>query len=199
MSKKHHVCYLTGVLCFVLAAALPLWIGCTKSQPREADGEAASLGGSCDTPTAVEAYKEDMKNARSEEENTDDAVPAETVGDDVELPGADGQIKVVAPGTSFDKVVQSAKIVVIDFNATWCGPCRKLGPYLERMAESYKSDGVSFCSVDIDQHRELVEELDIPSIPDVRIYLDGNPVDKVVGCEPIDLMDKIDATIKNAK
>ena len=170
MSKKHHVCYLTGVLCFVLAAALPLWIGCTKSQPREADGEAASLGGSCDTPTAVEAYKEDMKNARSEEENTDDAVPAETVGDDVELPGADGQIKVVAPGTSFDKVVQSAKIVVIDFNATWCGPCR-----------------------------ELVEELDIPSIPDVRIYLDGNPVDKVVGCEPIDLMDKIDATIKNAK
>ena len=198
MSKKHDVCYLTGVLCFALAAALPLWVGCSKSQPRETESNAAASGGTCDTLTAVEAYKEDMKNAHAAKD-ADDAVPAETADADVELPGADGQIKVVAPGTSFDKVIRSAKIVVVDFNATWCGPCRKLGPYLERMAESYKSDGVSFFSVDIDQHRELVEELDIPSIPDVRIYLDGNPVDKVVGCEPIDLMEKIDAVIKNAK
>ena len=88
---------------------------------------------------------------------------------------------------------------MVDFNATWCGPCRKLGPYLERMAESYKPDGVSFFSVDVDENQELAKQLDIPSIPDVRIYLNGQPADKIVGCEPIELMEKIDAVIQSSK
>lgn len=185
MSKKHFVSCLTGLFCLALAAALALGVGCSKSGRNPAPENPAPENPAAETPAAGEADAPQL--------------PAEPAADNAELPGADGKIKVVEPGTSFDKVVQSAKVVVVDFNATWCGPCRKLGPYLERMAESYKEDGVSFFSVDIDQHRDLVEQLDIPSIPDVRIYLNGSPVDKVVGCEPIDLMEKIDAALKNAQ
>ena len=183
MSKKHFVSRLTGLFCLALAAALALGVGCSKSDRNPAPEKPAA-----ETPAAGEAGEPDAPQ-----------LPAEPAADSAELPGADGKIKVVEPGTSFDKVVQSAKVVVVDFNATWCGPCRKLGPYLERMAESYKENGVSFFSVDIDQHRDLVDQLDIPSIPDVRIYLNGSPVDKVVGCEPIDLMEKINAALKNAQ
>ena len=148
-------------------------------------------------PTAVDAYKEDMKAAQ-EAESAEPAEPA-PADDDSDFPGADGNVKVFAAGRSFDKAINSAKIVVVDFNATWCGPCRKLGPYLERMAESYKPDGVSFFSVDVDENQELAKQLDIPSIPDVRIYLNGQPADKIVGCEPIELMEKIDAVIQSSK
>ena len=193
MKEKTKLNVMTGMLLFALAA-LPLWIGCAKSEKSaEPDIPAAEA----EKPTAVDAYKEDMKAAQ-EAENAGQAEPA-PAADDSDFPGADGNVKVFAAGRSFDKAINSAKIVVVDFNATWCGPCRKLGPYLERMAESYKPDGVSFFSVDVDENQELAKQLDIPSIPDVRIYLNGQPADKIVGCEPIELMEKIDAVIQSSK
>lgn len=193
MKEKTKLNVMTGMLLFALAA-LPLWIGCAKSEKSaEPDMPAAEA----EKPTAVDAYKEDMKAAQ-EAESAEPAEPA-PAADDSDFPGADGNVKVFAAGRSFDKAINSAKIVVVDFNATWCGPCRKLGPYLERMAESYKPDGVSFFSVDVDENQELAKQLDIPSIPDVRIYLNGQPADKIVGCEPIELMEKIDAVIQSSK
>lgn len=194
MKENWNVKLMTVALLFALAAALPLWTGCAKSKK---DAEPNAPAAESEKPTAVDAYKEDMKAAQeAENADQDEPVPA---ADDSDFPGADGNVKVFAAGRSFDKAIASAKIVVVDFNATWCGPCQKLGPYLERMAESYKPDGVSFFSVDVDDHQELIKELDIPSIPDVRIYLNGQPVDKIVGCEPIELMDKIDAVIQSSK
>ena len=193
MKEKTKLNVMTGMLLFALAA-LPLWIGCAKS---EKGAEPNAPAAEAEKPTAVDAYKEDMKAAQ-EAENAGQAEPA-PAADDSDFPGADGNVKVFAAGRSFDKAINSAKIVVVDFNATWCGPCRKLGPYLERMAESYKPDGVSFFSVDVDDNQELAKQLDIPSIPDVRIYLNGQPADKIVGCEPIELMEKIDAVIQSSK
>ena len=191
MKSKLTLTFETGILLLALAA-LPLWCGCAKEKK---SAEPAAPAADAEKPTAVDAYKADMQqNADSPEEQ---AAETSDAADDT-FPGADGNVKVLAAGQSFDKAIASAKIVVVDFKATWCGPCRKLGPYLERMAESYKSDGVSFFSVDVDEHGELAQQLDIPSIPDVRIYVDGNPVDKIVGCEPMELMGKIDVAVKNA-
>lgn len=110
-------------------------------------------------------------------------------------PGADGRIKKISPSDSFDAVITSAKIVVIDFNAVWCGPCQKLGPYLERMAETYRSDGVSFFSADTDENSELAQELGVEGIPDIRVYVNGNPAGKVIGCEPFEIMETVDQAI----
>ncbi len=195
MNKKQNIPCLTGILFLAVAAALPFWAGCAKSEKSPAPEEAAA--DTCEVPTAVEAYKEDIKTAGASETESGAAMPA--VSSDDDFPGPDGRVKVFSAGQSFDKMISSAKVVVIDFNATWCGPCRRLGPYLEKMADSYKPDGVSFFSVDVDDNAELAKELDIPSIPDVRIYVDGKPADKVVGCEPIELMDKIDTALKGSQ
>lgn len=58
------------------------------------------------------------------------------------------------------------KLTVIDFNATWCHPCRKFAPVFDKAAEEYSSDAV-FYSVDVDMHPELAARYEVTSIPTV--------------------------------
>ena len=113
------------------------------------------------------------------------------------MPGADGEIKKVSSDSTIDEVAGSSKYVVIDFNATWCGPCRKLGPYLERMANTYKNDGVSFFSCDVDECRAMATKAGVSGIPDVRIFADGKQVGNVVGYAPLDIIEAIDKALSN--
>ena len=62
--------------------------------------------------------------------------------------------------------------IVIDFNATWCGPCRRLAPILEELAAEYEGR-VNFYSIDIDKNRELASMLQIQSIPYVLFFAQG--------------------------
>ena len=70
---------------------------------------------------------------------------------------------------------ESGKPVVIDFNATWCGPCRKFTPIFEEVAAKY-ADRVIFYSVDVDIHPDLAAQYEAKSIPQVTyIAADGKP------------------------
>ncbi|MDE6127538.1 MAG: redoxin domain-containing protein, partial [Muribaculaceae bacterium] len=65
------------------------------------------------------------------------------------------------------------KLVVVDFNATWCGPCKQFAPNFEAVAEKY-ADKALFYSVDVDQHPELAAQYNVQSIPMVLfIRTDG--------------------------
>lgn len=82
---------------------------------------------------------------------------------------------------------------VFDFNATWCGPCRRLAPILEELATEY--DGkVNFYSIDIDQNRELAKALNIQSIPYLLFFpAGGGDPEEAIGLIPKeDLKAKID-------
>jgi thioredoxin 1 len=84
-------------------------------------------------------------------------------------------------GDNFESfTAQQGKVVVIDFYADWCGPCRKLAPILDRIAA--ENPGlVLIGKVNIDQQRELAGQHKVHSIPDVRIFRDGKQVDRFVG------------------
>ncbi len=77
---------------------------------------------------------------------------------------------------------RSAKVALVDFNATWCGPCKMLAPVLNEV--SNEMGDVEFYGVDVDENRDLAEEFGIQSIPCLVILKDGKKVGQKVGFSP---------------
>lgn len=80
-------------------------------------------------------------------------------------------------------VAVPGRVAIIDFYADWCGPCRMLGPILEKVTAEF-GGRVALGKVNVDQQRELAAAHGARSIPDVRIHVDGKMVDKFVGALP---------------
>jgi thioredoxin len=75
---------------------------------------------------------------------------------------------------------QTGKLAVIDFYADWCGPCRKLAPILEKIANE-QGGKILIGKINVDQNRELAASEGVRDIPDVRIFLNGREVDRFIG------------------
>ena len=90
------------------------------------------------------------------------------------------------------EVRSSDGIKVVDFFATWCGPCKMLAPVFESVSEEL--DEAMFVKVDIDQSLELAQKFGISTVPTMMIFKDGQVVDKLVGFMPKDsLKAKVEA------
>jgi thioredoxin 1 len=70
------------------------------------------------------------------------------------------------------KVLEADKPVLVDFYTTWCGPCKRLAPVIDKLADEYK-DRAKFVKVDVDKLRKLAKEYGITSVPTVLIFKDG--------------------------
>lgn len=81
--------------------------------------------------------------------------------------------------SNFDETTKSG-VVLVDFWATWCGPCKMLAPTIEELAEDYEGRAV-VCKVDVDENPSLAMRFKVMSIPTVFIFKDGEPVKKIIG------------------
>lgn len=80
-------------------------------------------------------------------------------------------------------VNQKDILVVVNFGAAWCGPCRQLGPVLERVSSEF-GDAVMLGKVDVDEARSVAMRNGVRSIPDVRFFRDGKLVHQFTGAQP---------------
>ncbi len=91
----------------------------------------------------------------------------------------------VVTDNDFQKEVMEAKgVVVIDFWAVWCGPCRVQSPIIDRLAENYKDNpNVKFLKLDTDENPVTAEQYQILSIPTLIFFKDGQKVDTMIGLQ----------------
>lgn len=81
----------------------------------------------------------------------------------------------------FGKEVLSSEVpVFVDFWAEWCGPCRMVGPVLEKLQEEYGSK-IKIVKVNIDNYPNLAEKYKVQSIPNMILFKNGTEVDRVIG------------------
>ena len=91
---------------------------------------------------------------------------------------------------SFDAALAQGKLMMVDFWAVWCGPCRMLAPMVDDLAEKY--DGkVVVGKVNVDEEQELAIRYGVMSIPTVIFFKDGKEIDRKVGVMPPDAFTKV--------
>jgi len=82
------------------------------------------------------------------------------------------------------EVLESDKKVLLDFWASWCGPCRMVAPVLDAIAE--EREDIKVCKVNVDEEPELASRFGIMSIPTLMVSEDGQVVNKAMGARPKD-------------
>ena len=93
-----------------------------------------------------------------------------------------------------NEVMETEKVVVIDFWATWCGPCKMMAPVVEEVAKDYPD--VKVCKVNVDEEPELSNAFKIVSIPTIVVIKNGEIIYSVVGYRPKEDIEKIIKLVK---
>ncbi|MBZ5589095.1 MAG: thioredoxin [Acidobacteriia bacterium] len=91
-----------------------------------------------------------------------------------------GNVSQVTDATFESSVVNSGKPAMVDFWATWCGPCKMIAPHVEALADEYAGKAV-IAKLDVDSNRQTAIKFGIQSIPTVLFFKGGKLVDRVIG------------------
>ena len=83
------------------------------------------------------------------------------------------------------EVLENDKLVLVDFWAEWCGPCKQISPRLEELANKY-SENLTVCKVNVDENTDLAQEHGVNSIPTILVYKNGALSETVVGVKTKD-------------
>lgn len=94
-----------------------------------------------------------------------------------------GYVKEIRDADFENVVLKAEKPVLVDFWASWCGPCRMMAPVFEEVANSYH-DKVDFCKINVDENPESPKKYGVRGIPTLILFKDGNVVSTIVGAVP---------------
>ena len=82
-----------------------------------------------------------------------------------------------------NEVLKEEKLTLVDFWATWCGPCRKLAPVIDELAKEF--DGkVKFVKIKADENMQTAQKFSISGVPSILIFKNGEPVERIVNMVP---------------
>lgn len=87
------------------------------------------------------------------------------------------------PEAEFETLLGSEDFLVVDFSATWCGPCRVVAPLMEQLSEEYK-ESIKVIKIDVDRDKPLAKRYEVKTIPAVLFFKNGELVETIKGVSP---------------
>ena len=106
-----------------------------------------------------------------------------------------GAVQAVETGQWEGEVVQAKGLIMVDFWATWCGPCQIIAPMIEELANEY-AGRMKVLKLNTDENQEIASRHQIMGIPTLLFFKDGTPVDKIVGAAAKkQIKDRIDSLL----
>lgn len=105
------------------------------------------------------------------------------------LHGTDGFVKTKA---DYDQLLKDNELVVVDFTASWCGPCKMIGPKFKEWAAEKTYEKILFVKVDVDESSEISEAEGISAMPTFKYFKGGKKVSEVVGANEAKIKENLD-------
>lgn len=99
-------------------------------------------------------------------------------------------MKEITQANFLEEVIHSDELVVLDFWAPWCGPCKMIAPIMEQLKNSY-GDRVKFGKLNVDDNPRIANDYKITSIPTIMMFKKGEIVDTSIGFKPKQLLERI--------
>lgn len=104
-------------------------------------------------------------------------------------------MEITVTDTNFSDILATDKLVMVDFWATWCGPCRAIAPVVEELANEYEGRAV-IAKCNVDECQDIPTQYGIRNIPTLLFFKNGQLVDRMVGAAPkSELAKKIDSLL----
>ena len=104
-------------------------------------------------------------------------------------------VTTVTSRSEFDKAIsQTGKVVIVDFTATWCGPCQRISPLFQVIAERHTQKAI-FLKIDVDNFPELVEKFGVHAMPTFIAFKHGQKKDMFIGAQEDQLTDFIERLV----
>lgn len=97
-------------------------------------------------------------------------------------------VKQIQSTEEFKETIKSGTVIV-DFTATWCGPCKQIAPFFQELSEKYTN--IKFVKVDVDELEDVTSEAGVSAMPSFYVYKDGEVAEKLVGASKDKLEDLV--------
>jgi len=84
--------------------------------------------------------------------------------------------------SEFKDIIDGKKVTVVDFYATWCGPCKQIAPFVQKLSNDFPEN--NFIKVDVDELSDIAAEFGVRAMPTFMLFHNGNKISEVVGANP---------------